>query len=192
MQATSPAAVDDTRPGDTIDISVDMTAPSEPGRYAGKWTLETGSGAHLIDVWVAILVPSTEPLPEDQEGIEFEAVSLDGVTRRYTLPCGSEIPPSAVCVCNCIGAVAPGVEGTVEPGQEGINLAGPKGEERTMPCGSPIPDGWTCTCDCVTAPEACACVGNCECDAVAGTTCTCDTVATQTCSCDSVHYWYPN
>ena len=50
--------------------------------------------------------PTPEPVdpgnpgdtPEGQEGINY--TSPDG--HRFTLPCGSPIPPGAVCTCNCV------------------------------------------------------------------------------------------
>ena len=35
------------------------------------------------------------------QGIEYE-MEVEGQTVTYTLPCGSAIPPGAVCVCNCV------------------------------------------------------------------------------------------
>jgi hypothetical protein len=72
----------------------------------------------------------------------------------------------------------PGVEGTVQPGQEGIDYTyvDEQGVTHTytLPCGSPLPPGAVCVCNCVTAPPACGCVGHCACDSQGG------------------HYWYPN
>jgi hypothetical protein len=97
----------------------------------------------------------------------------------WTQPCGTPIPPGAVCVCNCVTVPLPGQEGEVPPGQEGGTVQGPGGETRWLPCGSPVPPGWTCTCNCVSVPAPCSCDGVCSC-------------VGHRCSCDSVHYWYPN
>jgi hypothetical protein len=173
MGAESPVPVENVQPGDSIDISVAMTAPAEPGSYSGEWILMAGGGFYLTTVWVAIVVASTEPIPAGQEGVEIQVTDLEGVTRTFTLPCGSPIPPGATCICDCVVAELPGDVGEVPPGQEGINFVGPSGETRTMPCGSPIPSGWTCSCNCVSVPPACDCVGHCSCDRQGG------------------HYWYP-
>lgn len=173
MGATSPAPVSNVKPGDTIDISLEMVAPTEVGNYKGEWHLETADGSWLTTLWVVIVVASPEPIPAGQEGIEIQVTQPDGVTRTFTLPCGSPIPAGAVCVCNCVVAEVPGEPGEVPAGQEGINFTGPGGETRTMPCGSPIPAGWTCSCNCVSVPPACSCVGHCSCDRQGG------------------HYWYP-
>jgi len=38
----------------------------------------------------------------------YRVTDAAGITRTYTLPCGSPIPAGAVCTCNCIpGAYAP-------------------------------------------------------------------------------------
>lgn len=42
-----------------------------------------------------------EASPEDTEGIEYE-IEIEEHTVTYTLPCGSPIPPGAVCTCNCV------------------------------------------------------------------------------------------
>jgi len=173
MGGASPVAVPNVQPGETVDVSVEMAAPAELGDHMGRWRLAVADGTHLLTITVVIVVASTEPVVAGQEGVEIQTVEPDGTTRTWTLPCGSPIPPGAVCVCNCVAVPVPGDVGEVAPGQTGINFTGPGGETRTMPCGSPIPPGWTCTCDCVTAPPSCACVGHCSCDKV------------------TTHYWYP-
>jgi hypothetical protein len=167
MGGASPVAVPNVQPGETVDISVDMAAPAEVGSYFGKWRLLAGGGAHLMTITVVIVVASNEPIVAGQEGVEIQTTEPDGTTRTWTLPCGSPIPPGAVCVCDCVAVPVPGEVGEVPEGETGINFKGPGGETRTMPCGSPIPPGWTCTCNCVSAPAPC----------------TCDAVTT--------HYWYP-
>jgi hypothetical protein len=173
MSGASPTAVPNVQPGETVDISVDMVAPAELGSHIGRWRLFAGDGTPLMTITVVIAVASTEPIVAGEEGVEVQTIEPDGTTRTWTLPCGSPIPPGAVCICNCVAVPVPGDVGEVPPGETGINFTSPGGETRTMPCGSPIPPGWICTCNCVTAPPACSCVGHCTCDAV------------------STHYWYP-
>lgn len=51
-------------PGETIDISIDMTAPYYPGNYQGDWQLKTGSGYGVGPaIWVKITVPSSYTAP---------------------------------------------------------------------------------------------------------------------------------
>ncbi len=65
----------------------------------------------------------------------------------------------------------PGVPGSVQPGNTGINYT-VGGTTYTLPCGSAIPAGAVCVCNCVTVPAApvCTCQGYCV----------------------DTHYWYPN
>jgi len=42
--------------GETIKISVDMTAPSTAGTYKGIWQMETNKGVKFGQVWVQIVV----------------------------------------------------------------------------------------------------------------------------------------
>lgn len=45
-------------PGDTVDISVDLIAPSSPGTYQGYWQIKTPQGVNVgFSVWVTIRVP---------------------------------------------------------------------------------------------------------------------------------------
>ena len=37
-------------------------------------------------------------------GVDYEITNAYGLKETYTLPCGSDIPPGAVCVCNCVTA----------------------------------------------------------------------------------------
>ncbi len=54
------------RPGETVDIAVDLTAPQAPGTYQGFWYMKNGSGLPFGErVWVGIRVPGppTPPPP---------------------------------------------------------------------------------------------------------------------------------
>lgn len=103
MGAPASVPVPDVASGETVDISVDMVAPSETGTFRGDWRLQLADGTWLGDpVWLVILVASPDPIPAGQEG---SSVEVEGKT--WTLPCGSPIPPGAVCVCNCVSVPAP-------------------------------------------------------------------------------------
>jgi hypothetical protein len=74
------------------------------------------------------------------EGITYKSENQFGQAITYTLPCGSPIPPGAVCVCNCV------------PG----SLAMPTGHTQQFA-------GTVCTCDLIcTCNTVCTCqsVGN--------------------------------
>jgi hypothetical protein len=56
-------------PGQSVDVSVDLTAPNTPGTYKGFWMLRNGSGvvfgigaAANIAFWVQIVVPEPDTL----------------------------------------------------------------------------------------------------------------------------------
>jgi len=103
MGAPVSVPVPNVAPGETVDISVDMVAPSETGTFRGDWRLQLADGTWLGDpVWLVILVASPDPIPAGQEG---SSIKVEGKT--WTLPCGSPIPPGAVCVCNCVSVPAP-------------------------------------------------------------------------------------
>lgn len=40
--------------------------------------------------------------PTDQKANTYKITDASGITRTYTLPCGSPIPAGAICTCNCI------------------------------------------------------------------------------------------
>jgi LysM repeat protein len=106
MGAPSPVAVPNVPPGETVDISVDLVAPAEVGNYTGRWRLFATDGTRLMTITVVIVVASTEEIPAGEEGVKIEIAEPDGTTRTWTLPCGSPIPPGAVCVCNCVSVPA--------------------------------------------------------------------------------------
>jgi WD40 repeat protein len=74
------------------------------------------------------------------EGITYKSENQLGQAITYTLPCGSPIPPGAVCVCNCV------------PG----SLAMPTGHTQQF-------SGTVCTCDLI-----CTCNTVCTCQSVGG------------------------
>ena len=47
-----------------------------------------------------------DPDASSHRGTSF---TINGVTRTYTQPCGSPIPPNATCTCNCVPGRATGV-----------------------------------------------------------------------------------
>jgi len=103
MGAPDSVPVADVAPGQSIDISVKMVAPTKPGTYRADWRLQLADGSWLGDpVWVVVLVASPDPIPAGQEGSSIRVED-----KTWTLPCGSPIPPNAVCICNCVSVPAP-------------------------------------------------------------------------------------
>jgi hypothetical protein len=52
------------KPGESVDISVALVAPEQPGTYTGEWMLQTPDGRRfglgnrgLTPFWVRIVVP---------------------------------------------------------------------------------------------------------------------------------------
>ena len=53
-------------PGQTYDMSVNMTAPTSPGTYGGQWQMVNGQGAAFgTRVWVQIVVPAPPGQPTE-------------------------------------------------------------------------------------------------------------------------------
>lgn len=83
---SSPATVDfpaRVQPGETIDISVDLTAPTEEGEYKGNWKLRSDNGvvfglgsAQDKPFWVSIVVPSETVTIDPDKPINFGASYL--------------------------------------------------------------------------------------------------------------------
>jgi len=92
MDAPPSVAVPTTKPGETVDISVTMKAPTKTGVHKSDWWMRTVEGKFLINVFVIILVEdTTTPLVKqalgsrsilylDAEGREpvIKGVSPDG------------------------------------------------------------------------------------------------------------------
>ena len=84
---------------------------------------------------------------ENVKGLTYEAKDIYGRTIRYTQPCGSPIPPGAVCICNCV------------PGFMSI----PKNHSQIFNS-----EGY-CTCDLYcTCHTVCTCNTVCTCQSVGG------------------------
>ena len=50
---------DSVAPGETIDVSVNLTAPSSAGTYTGTWNLKDADGNNFANFWVQIVVEDT-------------------------------------------------------------------------------------------------------------------------------------
>lgn len=48
-------------PGQTLDISIDLTAPAADGNYKGYWKLRNGAGVHFTQFYVDIKVGTPSP-----------------------------------------------------------------------------------------------------------------------------------
>lgn len=97
MNGASPTAVGNVTPGNTVDISIDMVAPTTQGKHTGQWALKAGSGAKLQTMSIVIYVASKAAIAPGQKGVKIESGG-----KTMTMPCGSPIPPGWVCTCNCV------------------------------------------------------------------------------------------
>jgi hypothetical protein len=95
--------------------------------------------------------------PLEVTGITYQRRNEYGQIVTYTLPCGSPIPPGAICTCNCVPGSAP-VEVPAqarEPVQLPVPVQAPPpppapGRSWTEPCTpTPVPPGAICTCNCI-------------------------------------------
>ena len=75
-------------PGGTVDVSIDLKAPSSPGTYKGFWKLRNGSGVHFgiggagtSPFWVEIeVVPNTTTVTIPMKDMESGQVTSSGST----------------------------------------------------------------------------------------------------------------
>ena len=68
---TMEQVIPDTPSGETLDISIEMTAPGGPGSYSGRWEVRSPGDVSLGGLSCVITVPSEEDSIEgDSEGSE--------------------------------------------------------------------------------------------------------------------------
>jgi WD40 repeat protein len=71
-----------------------MLAAGDQDGSLQLWSLPEGElAACMVDL---------RAMPPESEGISVETTDEDGNTVNYDLPCGSPLPPGAVCTCNCV------------------------------------------------------------------------------------------
>ncbi len=93
-----PATADPIEPGQQLEVSVQLTSPSEPGIYRGYWNLRNASQVAFTSptFWVEIeVLPATErPAPTTRtislSPINEGGVRADGVTNEYPYAGDSE------------------------------------------------------------------------------------------------------
>jgi hypothetical protein len=81
------------KPGESVDILVDLKAPSKPGTYTGYWRLQAEDGNKFAQVFVKITVPS-EFFAVTSVKLTSSPVSFDG-SCPTTLTIKAEITSSA-------------------------------------------------------------------------------------------------
>ncbi len=64
LSASSPQSISAANPGDTINISINMTAPTAPGSYTSVWQLQASNGVPFGARFDAVItVPGAPPPP---------------------------------------------------------------------------------------------------------------------------------
>jgi hypothetical protein len=82
MDSEATIAVNDTAPGETVEVSVPLTAPSSPGTYRGEWRMRSEKGAAFGPFLSTQIVvpgagpePTQDPAPQTICGSNFSASS---------------------------------------------------------------------------------------------------------------------
>ncbi len=97
------------------------------------WNINTPAN----DLGVCLFDPNATA--KDSSAVTFKQTDASGITRTYTLPCGSAVPAGAVCTCNCI----PGLQ---------VNQPTQKMPTATCTCVSNV-GGGSCSCN-----KICTCI----------------------------------
>lgn len=98
---------------DSSWVGAALADPKRKGAFVEGWiktTLVVTAGKDIQSLPVIENIPPTPtPLPGKygttgvgQTGIDYTYTDEYGNVFPYTLPCGSAIPPGAVCTCNCV------------------------------------------------------------------------------------------
>jgi hypothetical protein len=85
------ALVGNINPGQTIDISVNLTAPATPGDYTGNWKIRDASGVLFGNFYVQIKVqnPATATYTPTPTNTPAPAFAVTSVTFTNTGACGA-------------------------------------------------------------------------------------------------------
>jgi hypothetical protein len=74
------ALAGNVNPGQTVDISVNLTAPSTPGDYTGYWKMRNSSGVLFAHFYVQIKVQSTVTVTVPSAQVSLNAVPSESGT----------------------------------------------------------------------------------------------------------------
>jgi ABC-type amino acid transport substrate-binding protein len=122
-------------PGQTYDVSVNMTAPTTPGNYGGEWQMVNGQGVPFgTRVWVHIVVPGSTtaatPVPPSIEyftGPQSATLTGETILLKWAFS-AQEVVSAKLSRTNPDGSVTAlyGGANVPTPGQYN-DLAGPEG-----------------------------------------------------------------
>lgn len=85
------------KPGEKIDILVDLKAPSKPGTYTGYWKLQSDEGYKFAQVFVKVKVPS--------EFFAVTSVKLTSTPASYSGACPTTLTIKAEITSSAAGKV---------------------------------------------------------------------------------------
>jgi hypothetical protein len=107
-------------PGESFDMTVNLVAPQQAGKYVGYWQMHNGDGVPFGQtIWVAIQVPGTPPEPtEPPEPQPPTATPLPTQTVAPTpVPTETEVPTAEPTETE-----APTAEPTEQPGSDLVDV----------------------------------------------------------------------
>ena len=87
------------KPGDTITLSVDLTAPEDDGEYKGIWRMKSANGVTFGNYWFDIYV-GDPPAP-----FAVTSVSLSMSSTTVDMACPNDVSVSAEIISNAAGKV---------------------------------------------------------------------------------------
>jgi len=130
-------------PGDTVTLSVNLTAPSEDGTYSGTWKIKSDDGEKFGNYWATIIVG--EPDSGSGEAFAVTRVTFNGSDQIKVGGCPLLFNFQAQITANGAGKVkyhwviSSGYEGSVE------SITFDEAETKTVTLSKNIGCGGTCT-----------------------------------------------
>lgn len=80
MGAPAAVAVPTAAPGQEVNISINLTAPAEPGKHRGYWQMRNPQGTYFGDrIWVQLEVPGSPSGPPSSEAYMLECAECPAV-----------------------------------------------------------------------------------------------------------------
>jgi len=98
---SSKALTANVDPGETADLSINLTAPASEGTYKGTWKIQADDGEQFGNYWVEIKVGEPEP----DVLFAISSVSFNGDQLKAGLGCPYEFTINAEIKANTAGTV---------------------------------------------------------------------------------------
>ena len=93
------------KPGKTITLELDLTAPSTAGDYVGVWRLKAADGEKLGKYWVKITVGPTGPPPPPPAAFAVTSVTFSTAASPIDLICPDDVLVTAQITTSAAGTV---------------------------------------------------------------------------------------